>query len=352
MKSNESINLSSFGIESDQMNIPTHDREQLLIDTIAAVIALRESKAVQPHNKSFAAVRGKISLRGKRRYSPWNLLILGSGWAAAAAVTLFLNYQASSGQNKQSITKSTADPADSLKHSMRPTTSPSAALTQDESTKTKQNDANEFKKKRDSGQVKAEQRSLIQEIETLRLTISDLKKRDNERLIPVAGVTWPLIVKMTRPGEEDLLIASNNDILQSMFNESDVSANGLKIDILTGKQSEQPPAQSLAGAESSVATAIPIYDPARDKGQLIVNNLPVASENQNYYLWVKTAHANSPFLVGTLPNNINTTSETFDFRLGTTGVIPDSFQITIDGLQNPSLPQSSNIILQGPAEQK
>jgi hypothetical protein len=351
MKSNDSINLSSFGIESNQTTTPTNDREQRLIDTIAAVIALKESRALQPQNKSFAAVQGKISSRYMRRLSPWSLLLFGSGWAAAAAVTLFFTYHITSDQETQGVTKSSMGPVGSVDHSMQ-AASPSTASTHDENIAAKQKEVSDLNKEGANGQVKVEQRSLIQEIETLRLTISDLEKRDNERLTPMVGVTWPLIIKMTRPGEEGVVIASNNDILHSMLNEPDALVNGRQNDSSIANQSEQSLVPPVAGTESNAATAIPIYDPARDKGQLIVNNLPVVSENQNYYLWVKTNQGKSPFLVGTLPNNINTTSETFDFRLGTTGIIPDSFQITLDGPQNPSLPQSSNIILQGPAKEK
>jgi hypothetical protein len=352
MKSNESIDLTSFGMEANKSTTPRNDREQMLIDTIAAVIALRQSQSLQPQSKSFAAVQSKIFTRHNRKFSPWNIFLSASGWAAAAAVTIFYTFHSTSKQVQQTVITSTTEHAGSIEKSIQQAASPAIDTTDDGGIAAMQNETANPNKNAANEKVKLEQRSLIQEIETLRLTISHLEKRDSERLTPTAGVAWPLIVKMTRPGEEDAVIASNNDILHSMLTEPIAAGTELPADNAKGigpQTSEKPPTATTA---TPTASAIPIYDPARDKGQLIVNNLPVADENQTYYLWVKTAQSNNPLLVGALPNNINSTSETFDFRLGTTGVIPDSFQITMDGPQNPSTPQSTNIILQGPAKDK
>ncbi len=352
MKSNESIDLTSFGMETNNSTTPRNDREQLLIDTIATVIALKQAQALQPQNKSFAEVQSKISSRRAPRFAPWNIVLSASGWAAAAAVTLFFTYHSSSKQDLPSVSNISPDHAGSPNPKNSQTATAPAMASEDEGIAAMQKAATDPNKNVSNDKVKSEQRSLIQEIETLRLTISQLKQRDNERLTPTPGVAWPLIVKMTRPGEEDTVIASNDDILHSMLNEPDALASLLPHENAKGINAQEVETPPLADTEEPVASAIPIYDPARDKGQLIVNNLPVADENQTYYLWVKTAQSTNPLLVGALPNNINSTSETFDFRLGSTGVIPDSFQITMDGPQNPVLPQSSNIILQGPAKEK
>jgi hypothetical protein len=50
-----------------------------------------------------------------------------------------------------------------------------------------------------------------------------------------------------------------------------------------------------------------------------------------------------------LPDHIATT-ETFDFKLGSVGIMPDQFLVTQDQREAPRSPDTKNTILLGPTE--
>ena len=96
------------------------------------------------------------------------------------------------------------------------------------------------------------------------------------------------------------------------------------------------------------ATAIPIYDAARDSGTLVVSNLPAAENDEVYNLWVKTEAGAKPIYVGSLPESSATGADSFDFSLGSTMVFPSGFVLTKDPRDTPTTPTATNTVLQGP----
>jgi hypothetical protein len=202
----------------------------------------------------------------------------------------------------------------------------------------------------------AEKRRLIQEIETLRAELNRTQQRNREMLSPAPGRSWPLIVEMKSPS------ASRED--------SDPPLSSQIADALAGKSAPEPkpaaeqkqPGEFTAQLQT---TAIPVYDPARDTGTLAVRNLPAVAAGSQYNLWVSTADSSEPVFVGTLPDNLHST-DSLDFSLGSTGIIPTSYYLTMNSVDLSSvfrvtgtdlsvmnrdqlvLPNSSNIVLQGP----
>ena len=191
-----------------------------------------------------------------------------------------------------------------------------------------------------------EKRRLIQEIETLRTELARTREQNREILSPAPGRAWPLIVEMRSPS------ATRED--------SDAPLSSQIGDALAGKPQEPklPAAQKQTGEATPQtqllpATAIPVYDPARDTGTLAVRNLPVVATGSQYNLWVSTADSTEPVYVGTLPDNLHS-MDSLDFSLGSTGIIPTSYYLTVNSMdlatsvRTASLPNASNIVLQGP----
>jgi hypothetical protein len=103
-----------------------------------------------------------------------------------------------------------------------------------------------------------------------------------------------------------------------------------------------------AGLTDGQPAAIPIYDAARDAGTLVVSNLPALDQGQAYHLWVTTSAADRPIYVGSLPESSASGSDTFDFSLGSSMVLPSGFVLTKDPPGNPAAPGETNTVLQGP----
>ncbi len=101
-------------------------------------------------------------------------------------------------------------------------------------------------------------------------------------------------------------------------------------------------------AEKPSPSAVPIYDPARDTGTLVVNNLPDTVEGEFYNLWVTPEGNGEMIFVGRLPQSNARSADSFDFSLGSADIVPAGFVLTRDSRPKPSPPSSSNIILQGP----
>lgn len=343
MNSNEEFPLDSFGIDPSQENsTPQSRQKQKLLNIIATVVAVDQSCPMCPSTGSLDIIHRKISHRSamtvKQRLFVW------SGWAAAAAVTLFIFIRPSSHPD-DILTKNNAGtstnskpslPYQSQDHSLLDSVNNNA----NHASRTENNNASTPHEK--SRSIRDQQRSLIQKIETLRNEVALLKSRDTERLIAQNGVTWPIIMKLTSPGTDPAAAFVQNPILGAMLNQ----------DSLTDASFEGENAKTAATTpDLTIPSAVPIYDPARDIGQLLVNNLSPQTEGQAYFLWVQSDNAPQPVLVGTLPDTIGN-SEMFDFKLGSTGIIPDQFLITQDTALSPQIPNSSNTVLQGPNSNK
>jgi hypothetical protein len=308
--------LSSFGIPQPGAGPGPVTRRQRMIDEASAVVAIDGSTPFQPRPDSLATIHRRLDAvcgSGPKglRVAAW------SGWACAFAAAA-LAWQLAR-------TRPVVD--------ARPAHHPPPAVPEAEfPDRTGQPGADDLPTK---------QLRMSQEIDALRQQLKHLGERDAARMTTTPGVSWPVIMKMTRPGTHseispvDLMLASLMD-----HAEDEESDAGPVTDLLDSASPVTHDAREPA--------AIPVYDPARDKGQLILINLPEPNASEAYHLWMKNDESAGPILVGTLPKEVDPVSTTMDFKLGTTGVVPDNFWITRDARQSPQFPSNGNIVLQGP----
>jgi hypothetical protein len=226
--------------------------------------------------------------------------------------------------------------------------------------------------------TKIETKRLVQEIAVLREKLESVEKREQQRLEPVQGMAWPIVMKMRPPSATTQIIAT-----EGAMAEAETSVVDLLGDALAGKASladnrakqgivdtrsavpiDDPattadintsvvdvPGDALAG-EASVAdnqgeqgivdtpSAVPIYDPATGTGTLVVNNL----SNTNF--WVTEKGESEPRLLGKIPQSAEA-YESVGFELPV-GTIPENFMITNDSAGKNAPPSDKNTILIGP----
>ena len=186
--------------------------------------------------------------------------------------------------------------------------------------------------------AKVESKHLNQEIELPRDNLDKAQNRDRALFDVVPGMALPIVMTMNPPS-----MAADDPTLFAKSDERSPLTT-LLGDALT----------SLTGASTATAdppdhpTAIPIYDAARDQGALAVSNLPPAPDGECYNLWVTTQNGSRPIYVGTLPPSSASGADTFDFTLGSTGVLPSGFLLTRDPEDAPASPTPANTVLQGP----
>ncbi|MGD7651898.1 MAG: hypothetical protein ACQCXQ_01700 [Verrucomicrobiales bacterium] len=94
--------------------------------------------------------------------------------------------------------------------------------------------------------------------------------------------------------------------------------------------------------------AIPIYDPARDAGSLVVSKLPPSGDQNHYNLWVTIEPGTTPIFIGSLPDENIAGARAFDFSLGST-LVPSSFTLTLDLAGTHPAPSDANTVLTGPS---
>jgi hypothetical protein len=343
MNSPDDFPLDSFGIDQTPPRVDSLSRQRRMVEDIAsAVIALDHSDAMKPQLESWSKIVSKIS--SDKPISRSQRVIAWTGWAAAA-VAVFLLIQKNSDPMRagDNAAQSAGMPMDALP-------SENAAAPFDSSPRPSaiidDHDKKESQKMvKETTQNHEHQRSLIQEIETLRKQIAVLASRDTERLVPQHGVSWPIIMKLTTPGTDHAAAVVDYPLLHSM----------LQFDVKDGRGGvPQPPiladrAVLPSNQSPPLPSAVPIYDPARDVGLLVISNLDKPKNDQAYHLWVQSDTSPQPVLVGTLPDHIATT-ETFDFKLGSVGIMPDQFLVTQDQREAPRSPDTKNTILLGPTE--
>jgi hypothetical protein len=226
--------------------------------------------------------------------------------------------------------------------------------------------------------TKIETKRLVQEIAVLREKLESVEKREQQRLEPVQGMAWPIVMKMRPPNAATQIIAT-----EGAMAEAEASVVDLLGDALAGKASladnrakqgivdtrsavpiDDPattadintsvvdvPGDALAG-EASLAdnqgeqaivdtpSAVPIYDPATGTGTLVVNNL----SNTNF--WVTEKGESEPRLLGKIPQSTEA-YESVGFELPV-GTIPENFMITNDSAGKNAPPSDKNTILIGP----
>jgi hypothetical protein len=343
MNSPDDFPLDSFGIDHPPPRVDLLCRQRRSVaDLASAVIALDHSDAMKPRLESWNKIVGKMSF--DQPISRSQRVIAWTGWAAAA-VAVFLLMQKNIGPMHSGDTpaQSAGMPLDALpsENAASPvdiSRMPSAIM-DDHDKKESQ------KMVKETTQIHEQQRSLIQEIETLRKQMAVLASRDTERLVPQHGVSWPIIMKLTAPGTDPSAAVVDYPLLHSMLQFDAKDARGVVPQSpLLSDRAVHPSDQSPA-----LPSAVPIYDPARDVGLLVISNLDKPKNDQAYHLWVQSDTSPQPVLVGTLPDHIATT-ETFDFKLGSVGIMPDQFLVTQDPREAPRFPDPKNTILLGPTE--
>ena len=204
----------------------------------------------------------------------------------------------------------------------------------------------------DSHPEPAEKRRLIQELATLRTELSKFRDRDRQLFSAVPGRTWPVIIEMLPPGNTPDATASaeQSPSLAARVGQAlaGISPQDPPPDLIDPAATVDPakPFETLP-ANDSRPRAIPVYDPARDSGTLAIHDLPPATDGFEYNLWVNPGGNSQPVLAGTLPADLRS-SDALDFSLGTTGILPASYQLTLDPSGAPVPPASGNIVLQGP----
>lgn len=323
-------------------------------DRLSAAIAVAVSTPVIPKAGQLDRLEARLGLHKVRR-GPWIAAI--SGWAAAAALAAMwlLDHQGRIGTPtndpalaKQSVSQSeTAKP---LPAPVVPKTPPEKPVSETPApSATTHNAVAGVDESVIKSRVRAETKRLVQEIEVLRDNLEKFQNRDRVLFEPVAGMALPIVMTMSPPGassEDQNAVAANTDqspIHALLGDELRGLTSGAKIE----------ENMAVAGADTPPPTAapsaIPIYDPARDSGTLVVSNLPPAESGSSYNLWVRTPNADKPIFVGTLPATDKTAAaESFDFTLGTNMALPSSFMLTKDPSDQPASPSAANTVLQGP----
>jgi len=177
--------------------------------------------------------------------------------------------------------------------------------------------------------TKVETKRLVQEIAVLREKLESIEKRERQRLEPVQGMAWPIVMTM-RPPRAETQIVSAADAYTSVV--------GVLGDALAGKSSlaDNRAAQGVADTPS----AVPIYDPATGTGTLVANNL----SDTNF--WVTARGEDKPRLLGRIPQS-REAYESVEFELPA-GTIPDNFIITNDSAGKDAPPSDKNTVLIGP----
>jgi hypothetical protein len=345
MNSPDDFPLDSFGIEQTPPRVDSFFRQSRQVaDLASAVMALDHSDPIKPQPDSWNKIVGKISSRTpiarSQRAFAW------SGWAAATvAMVLLIQKTTNHPHYESTASKSVGIPLASspsekaLSHENIDVSRPPPDAISDHDRQTSHHVAKE------TAQIHEQQRSLIQEIETLRKQIAVLASRDVERLVPQHGISWPIIMKLTVPGTNPSDAVVDDSLLHSILQFDMKDARGVvaQTPLRADATLSQPP------LNPTLPSAVPIYDPARDAGLLVISNLNKPKNDQAYHLWVQSDESPQPVLVGTLPDHI-AASESFDFKLGSVGIMPDQFLVTQDSRELPKSPNSENTILLGPTK--
>lgn len=353
------------------------------IESISAAIATVSTTPVKPRAGQLEQLHLRLGLNTPKRTN-WAAI---SGWGAAAVLTFFLGFNQATFHKEQTVVKTTPQTLKSLPGAItkadRARNERGKATAHDEAIPEPIADDGALSSTQEEEVMVAEtveDKRLIQEIDVLRGQLKSLELRDKKRLEPVPGLAWPVIVRMsppgstpgpiaslTVPGEEPPITAILGDALGG--NDALASNDQGTSDRLVSKDGRMPTGPTIvttAGlgtggidkggaktAELPIAevqpSAMPIYDAARDKGTFFVSNLPATGEQESYNLWVQNEPGGKPVYVGRLPKSGFHAADSYDFSLGSVGVLPTGFILTRDPDQAASLsPSDANTVLQGP----
>ncbi len=352
MHSPEKFPLHFTGIEPCTSHLTDEERMQLdLADVVSTVIALENSQPLRPQGKTLNAIHRAISLHQPQ--SIWQMIYASSGWAAAAAMTMiFVLQQEKTAPSSSHLAGKKTTPAatgvTTRANGVSQTLPDLPIASADSSPPISPNDqalATTIPPKNLSPENAEGQRKLIQEIETLREKVADLTSRDSVRMAIRSGVSWPVIMKLTSPNVNAEAVVVQNPLLGA-FLEPDRALARIDSEETSSPQTTEEP---VVTPDPTLPSAIPVYDPARDLGQIMFDKVPTIEEGENMNLWVVYEGVATPQQVGTFPGGIKD-GETISFQLGSKGMIPKDFIITQDAQNAAAQPNEANILLSSPTQ--
>lgn len=335
------------------------------MDRLATAVAVTAVVPITPQAGQLARLQIRLGINVPKHTNWFGI----SGWAAAAVLTLVLALQRGPGAKHTPVVVTqpgatiSTQPGESVKS---PVTGvgKSRDLANQPGFEKSENNALSVEIPETDGKAvaKVESKRLIQEIEVLRGKLENFQKRDRQRFEPVPGMAWPVVMRMSPPGEpvngtgelalnkdDTPIIAMLGDAVTAAHTSSMMSltAQTLRANMATSGNLADQTNQTVP-ATTAMPSAVPIYDAARDSGTLVVSNLPQTTADESYNLWVRTDAGGNPIYVGRLPKSTNQGAESFDFSLGSTGIMPSGFLLTRDLPGASLVPSASNTILQGP----
>ena len=321
------------------------------MNCLAAAVAAATVPPLAPRAGQLERLQSRLGLNPSK-HPNW----LGiSGWAAAAALTMVLildrnpavetkivrietHLPSTKSEQRVSMPESTQQEEPTVVKETTPNTPPSG----DGLIATQENDVKTI--------VKVETKRLIQEIEVLRGKLENAQTRDRQRFEAVPGMAWPIVMTMSPPETEKekepptvaaVSISSNPPALTTILGDA-LAGNASYLNNIPNFRENALPGKSL------IPSAIPIYDSARDSGTLVVSNLPAATANESYNLWVTTEDGAKPVHVGRLPEATVESAGSYDFSLGSKAIVPTGFFLTKDSQGATAAPSKANTVLQGP----
>jgi len=307
------------------------------MNVLCAAVAAASIAPLQPRAGQLEQLQARLGLQASKSVN-W----LGiSGWAAAAAAFAFMllvdrkppvaaesvKHSATPHANKQDtlmIQKATVQEF-AAQPSLDVRSEPSEDATANRDAATHENNVKLV--------TKMETKRLVQEIAVLREKLKSIEMREQQRLEPVQGMAWPIVMKMRPPNATTQIVPT-----EVATADAETSVVDVLGDALAGKSS-----LADSRAEQGVVdtpSAVPIYDPATGTGTLVVNNL------SNTNLWVTARGDSEPRMLGKIPPS-NEAYESVGFELPA-GTIPDNFMITNDAAGMNAPPSAKNTILTGP----
>lgn len=306
------------------------------INTLCAAVAATSVSPVVPRAGQLERLQARLGLQSSKPANWWGI----SGWAAAAAALTF----------SLLVERKSPIPAESVKNNAAPhatkrevriiQNTPLQKAVPELGPEVGQETPGEdeaaiadvaIEKGNINPVAKVETNVLVQEIAVLREKLNAVEKREKQRLEPVQGMAWPIVVTM-RPPRATTQIVATADV--------DTSVVGVLGDALAGKSSLADNPVVLGGIDTP--SAVPIYDPATGTGTLVANNL----SDTNF--WVMAKGDNKPRLLGKIPQS-GEAYESVGFELPV-GTIPENFMITNDSDGKNAPPSGKNTVLIGPQQ--
>ena len=189
---------------------------------------------------------------------------------------------------------------------------------------------------------------LSSEIGALRENLEAFQQREREFYQILPGRALQVVMTMLPPG--DTSTGRPSLITPAMLGDALAAMNRQSAAV----EEEIPAEQTTAihQAQPMPPMAVPIYDPVRDSGTLVVSDLLPAEQGHAYHLWVSTSHSTQPVFIGSLPESSATGADAFDFSLGSSMILPTGFLLTYGPVGTPTAPGAENTVLVGPPPAK